>query len=106
MSEFLDRYDVFMTPTLAALPPPIGSLMSCWIEQSAGQLIVRLGGARALLHSPMARAMAERFLRFVPFTELANLCGTPAMSVPLAWAAQGLPVGLHFQAGILRKPFF
>jgi amidase len=34
--------------------------------------------------------------RYVAFTPLANFSGLPAMSVPLFWTDDGLPVGSHF----------
>ena len=37
-----------------------------------------------------------RAAEFVPFTPIANITGQPAMSVPLFWNADGLPVGTHF----------
>ncbi len=40
--------------------------------------------------------MAHENLRHVPFTQLANLTGTPAMSVPLHIGESGLPLGSQF----------
>ena len=41
----------------------------------------------------------EAMLRdHVCYTGLHNICGTPAMSVPLHWDAQGLPIGSQFAA--------
>jgi amidase/6-aminohexanoate-cyclic-dimer hydrolase len=37
-------------------------------------------------------------LNYSPFTALANGTGQPAMSIPLYWNADGLPIGTHFMA--------
>jgi amidase len=43
----------------------------------------------------------DKILRdYVAYTSLHNICGTPAMSVPLHWDANGLPLGSQFAARI------
>ncbi|MGH8454293.1 MAG: amidase family protein, partial [Nevskiales bacterium] len=42
--------------------------------------------------------MVRENLKWVPFTQIGNLTGVPAMSVPLHWTAGGLPLGVHFVA--------
>jgi amidase/6-aminohexanoate-cyclic-dimer hydrolase len=36
--------------------------------------------------------------RYMPGTSMFNMSGQPAMSVPLAWNAAGLPLGMMFAA--------
>jgi amidase len=67
--------DVWLTPTLAEPPLPLGSFDSPPDNPMFGLL----------------RAAA-----FVPFTPIANITGQPAMSVPLHWNDAGLPIGTHF----------
>jgi len=69
-------YDVVLTPTLATAP---------W----------RIGHLSALVpHDELLRRTAHT----VGYTPIHNLAGCPAMSVPLHFAAEGLPIGTHFAA--------
>ncbi|HZN18711.1 MAG TPA: amidase [Micromonosporaceae bacterium] len=78
VARFLTTVDVFLTPTLARLPPLLGELTSTADDPlRAG----RRGGALAAFAGVVA-----------------NVTGAPAMSVPLYWSAEGLPVGVHFLA--------
>ena len=79
MARFLGPYEVWLTPTIAEPPPPLGTL-----HPKPDNL------------SPDIDSITERVTAFVPFTPLANATGQPAMSVPLHWNDEGLPVGVHF----------
>jgi amidase len=67
--------DVLVTPTLAQPPLPIGSFEPTAEDPLAG---MRVSSG------------------FAPFTPLCNMTGQPAMSVPLHWNSEGLPIGVHF----------
>jgi amidase len=74
-ARFFVSHDVWLTPTLAEPPPPLGTF-----DYSSEQPMQALERARA----------------FVPFTPICNVTGQPAISVPLLWSSEGLPVGTHF----------
>ena len=102
LARFHARYDMLLTPTLAHPPirhgegdPPRGEQFVLDLLQRSGLLgiLARLG----LLEGTVNK-IARDNLRYVPFTQLANLTGTPAMSVPLHWTAAGLPLGVQFVA--------
>lgn len=44
------------------------------------------------------RQIGQRLFHFMPNTQGFNNTGQPAMTVPLAWSASGLPIGLQFVA--------
>jgi len=75
IARFFVDYDVWLTPTLPEPPVPLGSFDSTPENPLQG----------------LFRAAA-----FVPFTPICNFTGQPAMSVPLFWNADGLPVGTQF----------
>ena len=74
LAAFLTRYDVILSATLPAPPPRLGTLdMNGDVE-----------------------IFTKRVTEYLSITPLHNATGTPAMTVPLHWTADGLPVGVHF----------
>lgn len=76
LGVFFKSYDIFLTPSMATLPPKIGSLIYRGDDPIA--YLKRVGPV------------------FAPFSVLANNTGFPAISVPLYQTADGLPVGVQF----------
>ena len=54
-------------------------------------------GGLVKLAGLLEQAAADAF-EFTPWTPVFNATGQPAMSVPLAWSRDGLPIGVHFVA--------
>lgn len=75
VAGFLGKYDVWLTPTLGEPPLPLGALN---------------------VTADNFDRVSERLWTYVPFTPLCNATGHPAMSVPLYWNSEGLPIGVHF----------
>ena len=76
LDVFFAGADVWLTPVLASPPPALGELAP---------------------DVPFA-TLRERCIRYVSYTPVHNAAGTPAMSMPLAWSAAGLPIGTQFAA--------
>jgi amidase len=88
VARFMTEVDVWLTPTLAQPPVPLGHVWSGDTDPDRT--------AAATSH-------------FVPFPAVvANITGGPAMSVPLFWSRAGLPIGVHLMgrygddAGLFR----
>lgn len=77
LAHQMEPYDLYLTPTLAEPPVPLGTFDSPPDNPLFG----------------MARAGM-----YVPFTPICNITGQPAMSVPLHWNSEGLPIGVQFVA--------
>jgi amidase len=96
MGRFFAEYDLLLTPTLAAPPLKIGALQMKGAELMMAKALGRLNAGRLTLAFAPVEAIAERTFAFMPFTPLLNATGQPAMSVPLAWNDEGLPIGVQF----------
>jgi amidase len=98
LGEFHQKYDLFMTPTMAMPPARIGQIATPPWQQVAMKVLMTLRLAGLALKTGMVEQMVRENLKWVPFTQIGNLTGAPAMSVPLHWTAEGLPLGTHFVA--------
>ena len=98
LGEFHQKYDLFMTPTMALPPAKVGEIATPAWQHFAMKILMGLGLSRVILKSGMIEQMVRENLKWVPFTQIGNLTGVPAMSVPLHWTAHGLPMGVHFVA--------
>lgn len=100
MGRFHQRFDLYLTPTIAILPPRIGELQLSSVERLVFDTVNALGLGSLLKATGVTEKLADESLSRMPFTQVANLTGQPAMSVPLHWTADGLPCGVHFMAPI------
>jgi amidase len=60
------------------------------------RIVNRLNAGWLLQALGVLGSVAEKTFAYVPFTPLFNATGQPAMSVPLHWNGEGLPVGVQF----------
>lgn len=100
MGSFHEKYDIYLTPTTACPPARIGELKPKPVEERIMKIVNSLGLGRLVRLSGLAEKIAIESLARTPFTQLANLTGQPAMSVPIHWTADGLPCGVQFIARV------
>ncbi|MCI0487792.1 MAG: amidase [Blastocatellia bacterium] len=76
VEKTFQKYDVILSPVMRVPPYKIG-----W-------------------HAPTVEfdTLLARLVDEVGYTPLHNVAGTPAMSVPLYWTSEGLPIGSQFAA--------
>jgi amidase len=80
MAQWWSEHDILLTPTLGAPPPKLG-----WFTEAGPD------------------AEGDRIVSFIPYTAQFNLTGQPAITLPLHWTADGLPVGVQFVAAYGRE---
>ncbi|HLB54841.1 MAG TPA: amidase family protein, partial [Gemmatimonadales bacterium] len=96
VAPFFERYDVLLTPTVSEPPVVTGALQPTPRERRLLTLLGRIGLGQPLRWAGALDQMAEKVFGFIPWTPVANATGQPAMSVPLCWNRDGLPIGMHF----------
>lgn len=74
-AAFFANIDVLLTPVLADVPPTLG-----------------------VISPALGMVGFARVMEYATYTPLQNVAGAPAMSVPLSWSPDGLPIGAHFSA--------
>ncbi len=84
VGQFFTDHDLLVTPTLAVLPPPHGTLD----YNGPGHTV---------------RSWIRRLFEVGPFTAAYNVSGNPGISVPLAQSREGLPIGVQLVAAVGRE---
>ncbi len=95
LAAFHADHDLLLTPTTATPPPTIGAFDLPGPVRSVQKALLTARGGHLLRFTPLVQQMITQNLGWVPYTQLANLTGRPAMSVPLHWTDAGLPMGVQ-----------
>jgi amidase len=80
MAAWWTSHDLLLTPTVGAPPPQLG-----WFTEAG------------------AEEEGNRIANFIQYTAQFNLTGQPAISLPLHWTEDGLPIGVQLVAAYGRE---
>ncbi len=102
LAGFHATHDLLLTPTLGEPPIRIGSLDTPAHLQRISELLLRTRTTAVLRRIGIVDQLVDANLGWVPYTQLANVTGRPAISLPLYRTPGGLPMGVQF-VGRLRS---
>jgi amidase len=100
METLFETYDLFLTPTTAYPAPKVAT------DLQSDEIRTRLANAAELSANEAAQVVYDMFeasLALSPYTQLANLTGQPAISLPTFVTNEGLPLGIQFMASKGRE---
>lgn len=96
MAAYHQQYDLYITPAAAFHAPKVGELTHT--ESQINTLRKEIETADATKQQEVIYDMFLPSLTYTPFTQLANLTGQPAMSLPVHVTKEGLPLGVQVMA--------
>ncbi|HEM6156486.1 TPA: amidase [Streptococcus suis] len=100
MARFHEEYDLLLTPTVADVAPKHGQF------DLSADLLDRLKHTQNYSMEEQQELIWQMFedsLALTPFTQQANICGQPAISLPTYVRADGLPIGIQLTAAKGRE---
>lgn len=103
MNQFFDNYDLYLTPSTASVAPKNGEVKTPAWQIPILKGLLKVDKAHLLAKGKLVEQLIKNNLQWVPFTQLANITGLPAMSVPLYWNKDNLPLGSQFIAPFGRE---
>lgn len=103
MNYFFDDFDLFLIPSTASVAPKNGQIKTPAWQTPILKGLISVGQAHQLAKGKLIDQIIRNNLQWVPFTQLANITGLPAMSVPLYWNKDHLPLGSQFIAPFGRE---
>ena len=103
MNHFFTQYDLFLLPSTASVAPKNGEVKTPAWQIPILKTLLKVDQAHLLAKGKLVEQLIKNNLQWVPFTQLANITGLLAMSVPLYWNKNNLPLGSQFIAPFGRE---